>query len=141
MVPDQHQLNPRTQTGSSASSYMLNNNISSNNNDSSNDEVSQYFPTPSPRKPYTPTPYQNLAENGIAQQRPQQRLETVTPNRLGEHHYNHDSGEFKRSASARLHRNKRNNPDAFNQTGEGMDDTRKKEQVLYKVARSSSEDL
>ncbi len=61
------------------------------------------------------------------------RLETQTPNRMNLGNNNDDSdsiaGEFRRSASARLHRNKRNYPsDLFNNSA--MDDeSRKKEQV------------
>ncbi len=111
------------------------------NNDSSqfdsNDEVSQYFPTPTPRaKPQQQQQqqqeqYQNLPENSAAvllmqrhQQHQQQiRLETQTPNRLGmmyggggvgalldDEDADGSPSSFRRSASARLHRNKRNYP-------------------------------
>ena len=70
----------------------------------------------------------------------------VTPNRLSELQYQHGStntsdsgsnnGEFKRSASARLHRNKKNYPDMFHNQSDlgGMhDESRKKEQVIMEL--------
>ena len=58
---------------------------------------------------------------------------------LAETNYGGDAGEFKRSASARLHRNKRNHPDIFgdpnlvigvpSHNGNIPDDCRRKEQV------------
>lgn len=104
----------------------------------SNDEVSKYFQMPTPRKP-AHTTYQNLPENSFYQK---QRLETVTPNRFGDrikHNLGHTSndnssdmtsGEFQRSASARLHRsNRKQFQHLCNQQEGGNDDSRKKEQV------------
>jgi hypothetical protein len=94
----------------------------------SSEEVSRYFPTPSPRKPshhhqqqQTPQPqtaYQNLPDNAVVRHMNngggKQRLVTVTPNRLSERdggsRDDAATGEFRRSASARLHRNKKNYP-------------------------------
>ena len=121
----------------------------------SNDEVSRYFPTPSPRKPmeqqqqHVATQYQNLPENAAAakqhwqQQQQQRRLETVTPNRLSETNngLNHSDtgsmGEFRRTASARLHRNKKNYPaDIFNSSGDNSaEDSKKKEQVRKRLIK------
>ena len=57
--------------------------------------------------------------------------EPVTPNRVGSGAA--ENGEFRRTASARLHRNKRNYPEMC-PTGspagdQGQEDTKKKEQV------------
>ena len=66
------------------------------------------------------------------------RLETVTPNRLASEFGNDghrssmadESGsEFRRSSSARLHRNKRNHSDIFDQIQFGQEESRRKEQV------------
>ena len=90
--------------------------------------------------------YQNLPENSAAMMQHRGRLETVTPNRLSEKYREQmmglegsdGSGEFKRSASARLHRNKKNYPEMINQSVDqqqqqhGMEDSRKKEQVNKK---------
>lgn len=96
----------------------------------SNDEVSRYFPTPSPRKPVSQTPtmtYQNLPENAAVSR----TKATATPNRLYERTYQQTEGDFKRSASARLHRSGRKSI-TDNSSGDNslIDETsRKKEQV------------
>ena len=77
----------------------------------------------------------------VSSRGPMPRLESVTPNRLtsdygldeGRHAHGLDENgglEFRRSSSARLHRNKRNHSDLFEQLHQfGQDETRRKEQV------------
>jgi len=109
----------------------------------SNDEVSQYFPTPTTRMMGPPPrqPYLNLPENSTAVLR--QRPETATPGRLtrgggggGERESSAGGsdagssilgggGEFRRSASARLHRGRKGGV----LDGVDGDDGRRREQV------------
>ena len=142
-----------------------------------NEEIQEYFPTPLPRKPHTPSSYMNIPQQhrnsrsslgNKSQQQSQYpnniRMGSMTPNRftaaeilaakrqnemldnrmngndVSEFNQDVDTGEFKRSASARLHRNKRNYPDifgdqsVFNESGAQMqngnipEDSRRKEQ-------------
>jgi hypothetical protein len=74
----------------------------------------------------------------VSSRGPTHRLESVTPNRLVSD-YGDDTarlagtddsaGEFRRSSSARLHRNKRNHSDLFEQIQFGQEESRRKEQV------------
>ena len=101
------------------------------------------FPQPLPRKvsaPQTPTTYQNLPSNSRAYSdpRPQAygRLESVTPNPRTSERFDSDNsrdsnGEFRRSASARLPRNKNRGAEPLNNTmnEESGDSARSGEQV------------
>ena len=114
--------------------------------DLAGEEVSRYFPTPSPRKtvpqpPSQPPPqhadfenYQNVPfENhqNVPNRRQStgqfmgKRAESVTPMVAAASGMidGEDVGEFKRSSSARLHRNKRNHPELFH-----LDESKKREQ-------------
>lgn len=90
--------------------------------DLASEEVSRYFPTPSPRKSVPqpgpkPTEYQNVPSRrqSTGQYFQGKRAESVTPmvaaasGMIDAEHL----GQFKRSSSARLHRNKRNHPELF----------------------------
>lgn len=95
----------------------------------------RYFPTPSPRKSIIP---QNQPQNQPQQEymnvprrqsgQMSKRAESVTPMvAAASGLLDNDSssiGEFKRSSSARLHRNKRNNPEMFQM----LDENKKREQ-------------
>ncbi len=114
--------------------------------DLASEEVSRYFPTPSPRKSLPKQPQPPPVPMQQQQQPPQQpqmdyqnvqmpnrrqsageyfagkRAESVTPMvaaASGLIDGLEPVGEFKRSSSARLHRNKRNHPEFFN-----LDDTK-----------------
>ena len=107
--------------------------------DLAGEEVSRYFPTPSPRKtvpqppmqppPQHPGDYENYQNVPSRRQSTGQfvgkRAESVTPMVAAASGLidAEDVGEFKRSSSARLHRNKRNHPEMFN-----LDETKKREQ-------------
>ena len=107
--------------------------------DLAGEEVSRYFPTPSPRKtvpqppmqppPQHPGDYENYQNVPSRRQSTGQfvgkRAESVTPMVAAASGLidAEDIGEFKRSSSARLHRNKRNHPEMFN-----LDETKKREQ-------------
>ncbi|XP_059080591.1 uncharacterized protein LOC131878582 isoform X2 [Tigriopus californicus] len=136
LMPDNHlQSQPRT---SQTRLYPPQTSHTSDSQVDSSEEVSRYFPTPSPRKPVQgTTTYQNLPDNSaiVTRQYPQYqaRLETVTPNRLSEQYHgsngsDYGTGEFRRSASARLHRNKKNYPEMLNNSDLGPEDNKKKEQ-------------
>ncbi len=134
--------------------------------DLTGEEVSRYFPTPSPRKLHQqqqqqqlhhhPTAYQNIPHHHqhqmivMNQQHHQQflqstprgqgpaapgfhgRAESVTPMVAAASGLLDEVGEFKRSASARLARNKRNHPEIFGHLGQNSsglgDDGRRKDQ-------------
>jgi hypothetical protein len=68
----------------------------------------------------------------------------VTPNRLvsdyaeEQHRLNladESGGEFRRSSSARLHRNKRNHSEIFEHLHFGQEDNRRKEQVSLQMQK------
>ena len=103
-----------------------------------NEELQQYFPTPSPRKPFVPSSYMNVPKPKQQQSRQNamhnMRMGSMTPNRFTAaemmaakrlQENGEVEGEFRRSASARLHRNKRSNPEMF----QNDDDSKRKEQV------------
>ena len=99
--------------------------------DLASEEVSRYFPTPSPRKSvphHVQTEYQNVPRRqstGAPAYPMGKRAESVTPMVAAATGLIDAEaiGEFKRSNSARLHRNKRNNPEIF-----GLSDDKRKEQ-------------
>jgi hypothetical protein len=110
--------------------------------DLASEEVSRYFPTPSPRKSLPQpqqqqqqqqqTAYQNLpsSRRQSANNFPGLRAESVTPMVAAASGMLDNAGEFKRSSSARLHRNKRNHPEIFGHApgSGGKDEYKKKEQ-------------
>ena len=100
--------------------------------DLASEEVSRYFPTPSPRKSvpqpqHIPTEYQNVPrrQSSGASYPMGKRAESVTPMVAAATGMldNEVIGEFKRSNSARLHRNKRNHPEIF-----GLSEDKRREQ-------------
>ena len=103
--------------------------------DLASEEVSRYFPTPSPRKSvmpqqpsHVPTEYQNVprrqSSSGVSYPAGK-RAESVTPMVAAATGLldSEALGEFKRSNSARLHRNKRNHPEIF-----GLNEDKRREQ-------------
>ena len=109
--------------------------------DLASEEVSRYFPTPSPRKSvqvptHVPTEYQNVPNprrqsTGTSGYPAGKRAESVTPMVAAATGLldNEAIGEFKRSNSARLHRNKRNHPEIF---GAGEDKRREQREESMK---------
>ena len=105
------------------------------------------LPQPLPRKssaPHTPTTYQNVPTNSRAYSDPRPpgygRLESVTPNprsseRFDSDHSRDSAGDFRRSASARLPKNKNRGMDSLNHTlnEESGDSNRSGEQVGVSV--------
>lgn len=105
--------------------------------DLASEEVSRYFPTPSPRKsiPSAAMVQQNAPQidyQNVPNRRQStgeyfqgKRAESVTPMVAAASGLIDEDqlGEFKRSSSARLHRNKRNHPEFFN-----LDENKRREQ-------------